>query len=462
MEVNKENRNISKQKLLIGLILLSITISSYPQAASIQNWQIRQTNNIKTFTPPNLPRGKKYNITLYGARSLNNTTQTSLLKQFIIRNEKSFGKLIYKGKFTQYGRGIVGVARKYQSHGSRYNKTHRSYFALYMSLKIGNNKIRIFRAVYSDLKIYSRYKYAIKEVSNLMIAQGNRTYLKKPLAAHNKKKQRAASTQPKIINSKNRSAFEKRRKRTAKQEKEAAIQRALWTAPHKGLKSSDVEAILYYMNYTVGVFGPNVYYKNYLLLKDGWSYSSPRIPPTSFNVVVSRKLEPGKWKKWRKKGSSYQIRSKQGWHKLDGSRISPAKINQTLNVNLYSRTSWNLGGVAGGSSAKYLILKKNGRFETSSNSFNVGGYTSGNMVTSYSSKDKKGTLKIASGGLLSTKTKTTSGRRDRTGRYKLNGYTLELRHDSGRVSQLLFGFTYGNNKYLFVDGTNYTNKMYKK
>jgi len=43
----------------------------------------------------------------------------------------------------------------------------------------------------------------------------------------------------------------------------------------------------------------------------------------------------------------------------------------------------------------------------------------------------------------------------------LHGYTIELRHDSGKISQLLFGFTWGNEKYNYVNGTNYKNASYK-
>lgn len=239
-----------------------------------------------------------------------------------------------------------------------------------------------------------------------------------------------------------------------KRHKKIAKIKALWTEPNKGLKPTQIEAITYYMNYRTSVYGVDVYYKEYLLLKDGWAYKSPTIPPSSFNAEASRTLEPDRWIRWRKSGGQYQLNISDEWNNLDGDAIKPAKNNQTVDAHLSFKKSWTLAGVAGGHSSKFMKLMKNGRFETSRYSLNLGQATD---LVKYRSTDKEGSTTVGSGGGYKTISRSGDGASDSTGTYALNGYTIELRHDSGRVSQLLFGFTWGDEKYIYVDGTNYKN-----
>lgn len=446
---------------VVFLIILFTTTIGFSQSSEFKNWTVKQIGNTKVYTPPSLKSSEVYNITLFETKQINISHQ-DWLKQFATKDEKSLGAITYRGKISGKAE-MLGTARKFKYSvgkkfdyvSNRYKQVHKSQFALYMSHKIDNNRVGIMRINYDKQETFKRYQYGLRKVGEIMRSQGNDDYMEQNLNEFKKEKEGLAEIERKKASEIKRKKEQKKKIEEEKQQKRLAIKKAIRTTPNKGLKPSQVEAVTYYMDYEPSVYGVDTFYENYLLLKDGWAYDSPTVPPSDFNVAASKKLEPQRWSKWKKNGKILQKYSK-------GTKITPAKPNQTVDVSLSFTRSWTLYGSAGGSSTKYLILKKDGRFESSFSSYNIGGDGEGGSVVAYSSKDKKGTRSGAGSKIGSTKTKTKEGGSDMTGTYILNGYTLELRHDSNKISRLLFGFTFGDSKWIYIDGTNYKNKKFKK
>jgi len=444
----------------------------FSQTNNFNNWEVKQVGNTKIYTPPNLEKREHYNITLFNAESIGQVTQKDWFLNFVNKNEKNLGTITWRSRITQGELGILTkvikfknvVGKKFDYVANSNKSVYETQFANYLSIQLDAQKVGVMRVNYSNMTVFKRYSYAFKNVTAMMRKQGNDSYIAKKVIANNKEKARSAEIDEKKDTQKKRIVNENKRKETEKERKELEIQRKIRTVPNKGLKSSQVEAITYHMDYYNTAYGPERYYENYLLLKDGWAYDTPTVPPTSFNVVASKKAEPKKWRKWRRNGKSYQIQNRKGgWDNVDGVKIKSAKPNQTLDANLSFTSSWGAFGVAGGSSTKRIKLMKNGLFESSFSSLNMGGDGQGGSVVAHKTEDKDGERGGASGTSgYGTKSKTNKLGSDKTGTYKLNGYTLELHHDNGKISQLLFGFTYGTDKWIFIDGTNYRNNNYKK
>ena len=446
---------------LFFILLFSTILLSIAQNQNFDNWNIKQTDNTTIYTPPNLQAERVYNIALFKNENINNSHK-NWLEQFATKDEKNLGKITYRGKASGKAE-MLGVSRKFKIAigkkfdyiANRNKPVYKNQFAMYISHKIDNNKVGIMRVIYDKPETFKKYQYGLREVGKIMRSQGNDNYLKQNMDNYKKEKERLATIERKELEEVRRKKEQEEKAKKEKEQKKSAIQKAIRTAPNKGLKPSQVEAVTYYMDYEPSVYGVDVYYENYLLLKDGWAYNSPTIPPADFNVVASKKLEPKRWSKWKKNGKMLEKYKK-------GSRIKPAKPSQTLDAGLSFTKSWTLYGSAGGSSTKYLTLKKNGRFESSFFSYKGGADGEGGIVSVHSSKDKKGTRSGSGSTRGSTKTETKEGALDMTGTYTLNGYTLELHHDSGKTSRLLFGFTHGNERWIYIDGINYKNENYKK
>ncbi|MCF6288312.1 MAG: hypothetical protein L3J53_03625 [Proteobacteria bacterium] len=447
----------------ISVLLLTIfsTTIGFSQSANFKNWKIKQVGSTTVYTPSNLESGGIYNITLFKVQKID-TSHQNWLKQFATKDEKNLGKITYRGEVSGKAE-MLGLAKKFQYSigkkfdyiSNRHKPVYKDQFALYMSHKIGNSTVGVMRINYDRQATFKKYQYGLREVGKIMRSQGNDSYIEQNLAKYKIEQQRLAEIERKKADERTRKKEPGKRAETEKELKKLAIKKAIRTAPNKGLKPSQVEAVTYHMDYEPSVYGVDVYYENYLLLKDGWAYDSPTIPPSDFNVATSKKLEPQRWSQWKKNGKILEKYSK-------GSRIKPAIPNQTLDARLSFTRSWALFGSSGGSSTKHLALMKNGRFESSYFSYAGGHDGEGGTVSVYSSQDKKGTTSGSGSTRGSTKTQTKEGVLDKTGTYTLNGYILELHHDSGKISRLLFGFTHGNERWIYIDGTNYKNENYKK
>jgi len=248
-----------------------------------------------------------------------------------------------------------------------------------------------------------------------------------------------------------------------KQEREH-IARAIRTAPGQGVRDGDIAAVFVTSNPRAQSSGETVYrteHTTWLLLKDGTGYNNT-IPPDELNVNVSRQLQPQRWVQWRKPwlGGNYEIRgpNDNGWRPLpEGWIAQPARPGERLN-GVYARTDYY------GSMYTTIRTSRNtwtfsgdGTYQTSySGSSNY--YDSLNHVSITTSRTSNSSGTRASTGLSNTaalhnssggatvaansKTSKDDGA-SRRGRYRLNGWVLELERDDGQTERLFVTFRDG-------------------
>jgi len=229
-------------------------------------------------------------------------------------------------------------------------------------------------------------------------------------------------------------------------------------APGTGLKPGDIEAILYeWRNEQAGMtMQVRSYY--FLLLKDGsWRDGLPPVALEDFDAAASRAGEPKEWGRWTRTGASYSLVSADGSSKkLDAkSARQPARRDEKLEgtwegSSAYS-TMWSVS-----QSHWAVSFDGNGRFSKSSGGSIVGGAGStaaGTAVGGSVVHDDDSSSSTVGGGNFGggSPRKRPSTLPDRSGTYRLDGYTLELHYDSGRVERVAFCTT-ANRDEIWFDG----------
>lgn len=232
-------------------------------------------------------------------------------------------------------------------------------------------------------------------------------------------------------------------------------------APGKGVPSGDLAAVLLESRGDAG--GSGFVEKVYYLLDDGTAYLRGELPPSDLDVQRSRELEPQQWARWRERWGTYEIqrqddfgKPKGDWQKLQAREVSPWPVgSRPAGVYAVSRFhgSIALGGVHSKSS---VTLQPDGRFTTtrfaqggSGSMAGTGGFT-GSMARS---SDSTGTRSSAGGGNAGAAATSRAARDDgaeHRGRYAFDGYTVELRYDSGRVERGL-SFQHGDDMIYWFD-----------
>lgn len=216
-----------------------------------------------------------------------------------------------------------------------------------------------------------------------------------------------------------------------------------------GLAASNVISVMWHteMHYEAYPANSMVMREDwYMLLADGTCTS--RVPSSldGFDPAASRAQYPKSWCRWRKKGSWYEVAWNGGkWESLRSmTEFRGGKRGERLE-RVYSRQK--TGGVGGSStwSGTTLSLHKNGRFElarashfTSNGSLNP---PENEVIVSGSANDD-GSVTNVSGkhGGVSTRG-AGRGAGETSGTYTFDGFSLELRFDSGRVERRMFGVT---------------------
>lgn len=203
-----------------------------------------------------------------------------------------------------------------------------------------------------------------------------------------------------------------------------------------GLKPAEIKGIAINMEYISGV-GGGIYpsYEPYLLLTDGSIYDGPSVSPYHFDVAKSKQLEPAKWGSWKAVGKTMEISWPEKKDKSDTWEKNwfwarPATNGEKV-AGAYKTISGGGNTALGGNvmvvSASNITFNKNGQFTMVSTS---GGSNSGDFGVSSSAYAHK----------------------DGAGTYILNGYSLELRFNNGKVQQKSFYF-YPDSKEALGIGT---------
>jgi hypothetical protein len=228
-------------------------------------------------------------------------------------------------------------------------------------------------------------------------------------------------------------------------------------APGTGLKPKDIEAILWeWRNEQSGMtMQVRTYY--YLLLKDGtYRHGLPPVALEDFDAAAEKHGDQKQWGRWTRSGASYGLKRNGSDHvnnvKAESAR-QPArkdeKLEGTWQIETGYSTLWSVSR-----SRRSISFDRDGRFTRNSGGSIVGSMGSGaagNAVGGSVTHDDDSSSSSMSSqvAVAGTSRKRPSTLPDRSGTYRLDGYTLELRYDSGRVERLAFCTTDNRDTFYF-------------
>ena len=226
-----------------------------------------------------------------------------------------------------------------------------------------------------------------------------------------------------------------------------------------GLDARQLEAILFSWEQVYEITGLQLHENAYLLLKDG-SYRNavPQESLDDFDVAADRERNARRWGTWRREAGKYQLaeRGAAHFHTPDHQTVQlPARLGETLEGSWSAGSGGTVGSV-GYWSQTSVSLTAAGRF-TRSSSGGAGGSSSPGTdynVTSMTVHNDEGSASsvgsaVFGGGGSSSNGKTLA---NRSGSYRLDGYTMELHYDDGRVVRQLF-FTNNDRSFIWFAGS---------
>ncbi len=190
------------------------------------------------------------------------------------------------------------------------------------------------------------------------------------------------------------------------------------------------EGIYLHLEYRYGM-GVEIYYRPYLLFKDGTLYKNMDTSPESLNVEQSKKEEPKNWGSWKKQGNAIVVQwpdETETWKEKTWFTTLAASEGEQI-----AGTYRSLSGISnvqlGGTST--VISTATLSFSGDKFTYETFGGSTDSQTTAYGSKTKAGT-------------------------YKLNGYTIELQFNNGTTEKKFFYFYPGEGpKTVFGVGSNY-------
>jgi hypothetical protein len=236
------------------------------------------------------------------------------------------------------------------------------------------------------------------------------------------------------------------------------------TAPNAGLTMAQIEGM--YQSTELRYNPMNMLYdpdeSTFLLLKDGWLYDNLRLTPHDLDVATSRRLEPQHWHRWRRAGNGIEMQEHDEYGRPDGewkrlkATARPTIGNRRLSGSFRDVSSATAGIPGGGGafsmSTRSFTFRADGRFSWTAlnqmyGSSNVGTGPGGSTIVA-------GGAMVGPGG---TSVSSVGGGEDE-GTYTIDGYTLQLRTNSGKVIRWSI-FSWDSEKYrdyLVINGTTYS------
>jgi hypothetical protein len=225
----------------------------------------------------------------------------------------------------------------------------------------------------------------------------------------------------------------------------------------KPFPSSSIAALLWSFEMRYKAFPENSMVNvesSYLLFTDGSCTESVPSTLVGFDPAKDRAAHPKRTCKWRKDGSSYKVSSGGGFASLPRLTVlRGAKKGEHLS-GTWSRSRTGTVGTASTWRGTTLVLGSDGRFELAT----AGAYQSGTDLNRRDGEvvvsgvhDDEGSRSNISGDRGGATIKTTTGRgpADRSGRYTLDGFSIELHYDSGKTERRMFAISTDNN-HVFV------------
>jgi hypothetical protein len=212
-----------------------------------------------------------------------------------------------------------------------------------------------------------------------------------------------------------------------------------------GVPPEAIEAVLHEGVGTTTAWGFAYVETVHLLLKDGWDYRGLEKSPSDLDVSASRRLEPQKWRHWRKAGRSYEIQENGTWRALAAEVARPLEPGSGLSAVVQYSRGYSAGGMGGSVFSRSFSFSPNGRFERSNSALHgtgavqAGQGVSGGAAASANRQGRSAAGGFSGGAPLTGRfsTKSNAGAADMAGTYRIAGYTLELHCDSGKVERLL-------------------------
>jgi hypothetical protein len=199
------------------------------------------------------------------------------------------------------------------------------------------------------------------------------------------------------------------------------------------LKPQDISSVIMHLEYESGV-GGGIYpvYNPYILFKDGTIYDEPN----TLDLAASKRNDPKKWGVWKLEAGLLKItwNAKPAkdrfseWKKDSYKNVSPAKKGETISGSF--KTISGGGNTAMGGDVMIVMS---------------------NTIT-FNSRGQF-TLAKVSGGSTSTVSSYYKGKD--AGTYILDGYTIELKLNSGKIERKFFYFYPDDRKYFGIGSSVY-------
>lgn len=217
-------------------------------------------------------------------------------------------------------------------------------------------------------------------------------------------------------------------------------------ADHKGVARSAITGVLYsWYQRWVGM-SLQIQEDTYLLLRDGTvRFGLPPVPPEDLDDAAERSADPTQWGRWKKSGGKYMIQ-RAGETKFSepvhAVLRAPGKTDEKLGATYEHWSNQRYAAGAGWWSHTSITFTRDGRFSRS----HVGGISASgagfgaNSVHAASVYNDEGSStsivgpNVGGGGTR----RSGSTAADREGSYRIDGYTLELHYDNGRVERRFF------------------------
>ncbi len=219
---------------------------------------------------------------------------------------------------------------------------------------------------------------------------------------------------------------------------EARIFNLYRAAPGQGLKATQIEGIVH--GYATRSDGINVLGEEsvVLLLKDGRAYFNLRWTPSDLNVAASVKGEPGMWGQWRRRGAALEVKRGGTWAALPGTLAVPGASPERLSGDFEFFSAYTSGTLMSGATATTRVtysFRPDGTY-----TLRGGSAVYGNLDT----------------GATQTTGAAVGSDPTRSGTYRFDGYTMELRDHAGTVTRTAAFFWDRSKTHLYLGDRSYT------
>jgi len=247
--------------------------------------------------------------------------------------------------------------------------------------------------------------------------------------------------------------------RAATQERRAAAERAIHTAPGKGVPERDI-AFMLWTRYQPS--GESMVEQLHLLLKDGTGYRDLDLPPDELDIAAARRMQPERIIQWRRNGKDWQIKDHddKDWRTVIGSPAAPASAGQRI-AGVYTHSWYSI--LSGASSQNRFHFQPDGSFEQTGRSvFGTGAMAAANGVAgmatnSYSRGGSTSTSSVSAVGAgAGGATQQRRNGADFVGRYRLEGWAMQVERENGSTERVLFAFSSDQQRAVFIKDQGYS------